>query len=538
MRRPQRAHQRTAQRTAPAHGAAGNRGFEQRLLLAALVVLAGGSLVAVGESTHLGPWEDLRLTENAQWLSSMTAVLAGVIAVVSLMRWRLVGDAAAGWVGGALLLYSAAGVALPDFVLNLVDSEANTRSLTALVTPAGTLVVIAMFAVALVLPPGDRWFRPGVVAITAIGAVAVGVFVLRELPSVTGALARPPAGRDLPTSEMIGQSCVALTWLGLGAAYMRRGLRRQRLLYTWLGLTLLGFAEARVVLSLGIAGTATPTIGYIIRALALLFGLYGATRELQYGFIEQRDQLLGSLLDLETAETRLRAERAAGEERAHDLRNALLAVGGAAHTLELYYESLEPRSRASLARALATEIQRIQSLITPVHLEETLFDLNEMLSPLVACCRANGQEIALDVPVGLKAFGRPAHTAEVVQNLLDNARRYAPGSPLRVRARPEHGDVVVRVEDRGAGVPISERALIFERGKRGSRSEGVEGSGLGLYVSARLMEEQGGSLWVEGRRGGGASFALRLLPQAPPAATGGQDGARDGVRARLLFGGA
>jgi signal transduction histidine kinase len=366
----------------------------------------------------------------------------------------------------------------------------------------------------------------------SFAAVVVGALVLRHVPFLAIALAGPTVGSPSHNAA-IAQTSVAVVWLALGAAYTARGVRRERALFTWLGLMLLGFAEARLVLSLNVGHAVSLTLSYGIRSLALVFGLYGAARELQHGFVEQRAQLIKSLLDLETAETRLRAEQAAGEERAHDLRSALLAVGGAAHTFECYYESLDGPTRESLARALSTEISRIQKLITPVHLEEVTFDVAEMLEPLVTCRAAAGDDITLSVPRGLLAVGRPAHTAEVVMNLLDNARRYAAGSPIRVRAERERRSVVIRVEDRGSGVPVSEQRLVFERGWRGAASSGVEGSGLGLYVAARLMEDQGGSLWVENRRGGGASFALRLpLGHPEPAPSVEASGA---VRDRLAL---
>ena len=54
------------------------------------------------------------------------------------------------------------------------------------------------------------------------------------------------------------------------------------------------------------------------------------------------------------------------------------------------------------------------------------------------------------------------------------------------------------------------RRSIFERSRRGSTSDGVEGSGLGLYVASRLMREQGGDLWVTDNPGGGAAFVMSL----------------------------
>jgi len=143
------------------------------------------------------------------------------------------------------------------------------------------------------------------------------------------------------------------------------------------------------------------------------------------------------------------------------------------------------------------------------------FSLAESLAPLVATERARGVKIDLDVAGDLDVVGRAGAVEQVIQTLFDNARRYARGTLLTVRAHREQEWVVLRIEDRGPGVAADQRETIFNRGVRGDAGQHVPGSGLGLYVAANLMQEQSGELWVDERPGGGASFAL-ALPVAPP----------------------
>ena len=76
----------------------------------------------------------------------------------------------------------------------------------------------------------------------------------------------------------------------------------------------------------------------------------------------------------------------------------------------------------------------------------------------------------------------------------------------------ERGDdrAIVRVQDQGRGVPPNERSRIFEPYARGAGNDEVPGSGIGLFASRRVVEAQGGDIWVEDAPDGGAVFAFSL----------------------------
>jgi signal transduction histidine kinase len=220
-------------------------------------------------------------------------------------------------------------------------------------------------------------------------------------------------------------------------------------------------------------------------------------------------------VDLLSHAEQLQHERDRRDERLHDVRSTLAAVRLAAGTLQRYDGKLASTQRASLTSAVTSELVRLERLIDPADGDRARpFDVEEALEGVVATERALGSDIVVNLK-GVRALGRPEDTAAIVQNLLVNARRYAPGSPIRITSYARRAQVEVRVEDRGPGLTAHEREEVFARGRRGSAGEQVAGSGLGLYVSRRLATEQGGDLLVTDRRGGGACFVLRL-PSAPP----------------------
>jgi two-component system phosphate regulon sensor histidine kinase PhoR len=130
-----------------------------------------------------------------------------------------------------------------------------------------------------------------------------------------------------------------------------------------------------------------------------------------------------------------------------------------------------------------------------------------------------GVELAVEVEPGMPRARIDDRAIQLaVINLIDNALKYAPGSDVvTVRATRENGSLVVRVVDRGPGVPAEERARIFERFVRGSsatRAAGsgkpVRGSGIGLALVKHIAESHGGKAWVEAAGGVGASFAISI----------------------------
>jgi signal transduction histidine kinase len=109
---------------------------------------------------------------------------------------------------------------------------------------------------------------------------------------------------------------------------------------------------------------------------------------------------------------------------------------------------------------------------------------------------------------------------EAERNLVENALRYAPESPVDVSATARDGEVLIEVADRGAGIPQPEQALVFERFYRGKDRPGAsngargtrDGSGLGLSIVRRVVERWGGAISLQSDASG-TRFVMRF-PQA------------------------
>ena len=113
-----------------------------------------------------------------------------------------------------------------------------------------------------------------------------------------------------------------------------------------------------------------------------------------------------------------------------------------------------------------------------------------------------------------------AAVAEVIYMLLDNASKYAPeNTEIRVAAmRVDALHVAIEVADEGPGVPPALRERVFEKFYRVPGREPVDpqrsGIGLGLSIARRLVEAQGGRMWIQASPSGGTAVMM-TLPGAP-----------------------
>ena len=135
--------------------------------------------------------------------------------------------------------------------------------------------------------------------------------------------------------------------------------------------------------------------------------------------------------------------------------------------------------------------------------------------PLLAA-KAEAMGVALiDQTAGIGAcevVGDRLRLKEVLINLLSNAVKYnVPGGRVTIRARSEGPHVLLEVEDTGSGLSAAQLANLFQPFNRlGAEASGIEGSGMGLFVSRRFIDLMGGAIDVESSPGVGTTVKVRL----------------------------
>ncbi len=192
-------------------------------------------------------------------------------------------------------------------------------------------------------------------------------------------------------------------------------------------------------------------------------------------------------------------------------------------------QKFSPAFKDEIKRNIAELDQLIDEILLASRLDARETDMGTVeavdLTGLAAeeCARAGAElvETGNAQPVVVQGVAKLLRRA--LRNLLENARRYADG-PARVEILRDGAHAVVRVRDRGPGVPADQRERIFEPFYRlPGASEREGGVGLGLALVRSITQRHGGQASCEGQAGGGACFVLRLplggaaAPAAPPA---------------------
>jgi signal transduction histidine kinase len=123
-----------------------------------------------------------------------------------------------------------------------------------------------------------------------------------------------------------------------------------------------------------------------------------------------------------------------------------------------------------------------------------------------------GITINTDIPEALPEVEADGERLkQVLNNLLSNAIKFSNGgSRVTVRSEAKNGELMVRVNDQGIGVPEEAMKHLFERFYRATDTARVGGTGLGLYISKQIVEAHGGYIWAESKVGEGSTFSFAL----------------------------
>jgi two-component system sensor histidine kinase KdpD len=241
----------------------------------------------------------------------------------------------------------------------------------------------------------------------------------------------------------------------------------------------------------------------------------------------ERAQLAESAREADLLQVTEKLQTALLNSISHDLRTPLASIIGILSSIN--DDSLDQSTRQNLIDAGLEEAQRLNRLMGnlmdmtrldagALKVSRELSDAQELVGSALGQLkeRLRNRKLILKVPGDLPPVPMDVVLmGQVLVNLLDNALKYSPpDQPIEVQALAEGGEMLLKVKDRGVGIPPNDLENILNKFYRVQHPGKPGGTGLGLSICKGIVEAHGGRIWARNQPGGGAIFTVALPLQA------------------------
>ena len=234
--------------------------------------------------------------------------------------------------------------------------------------------------------------------------------------------------------------------------------------------------------------------------------IFGAFTE---SFDIMREELKASR-QREEAAVRSRKEMIA--ELSHDIKTPVSTIKAMVDFLELTTENEAQKETLASINSKADRIDKLVSNLfhaTLEELEQLEVRTEELSSRELTQIITEADHLKMVSRLDVQdcvIMADKLRLEQIIGNIISNSYKYA-HTPMTVNSRFEGNCLLVELSDKGGGVPEDEIELVTEKFRRGSNSQGKEGSGIGLYISNYLMNRMGGQLSC---RNNGEGFTVEL----------------------------
>ena len=207
------------------------------------------------------------------------------------------------------------------------------------------------------------------------------------------------------------------------------------------------------------------------------------------------------------------------QDASHELRTPLTSLRTNVAVLRRGFEQLQPEAREQLLADLESETRELSDLVNELVELATEARDDEPLQPMRLVdvvdrvAERGRRRFNRDIEVSADASmidGRPGALERALQNLIDNACKFAPTGTVEVTVL--NGAITVR--DHGPGLVEADIPHLFDRFYRSVQMRGMPGSGLGLAIVKSVAEAHGGTVFARNAESGGAEFGITLNPSS------------------------
>jgi len=209
----------------------------------------------------------------------------------------------------------------------------------------------------------------------------------------------------------------------------------------------------------------------------------------------------------------------------HELNTPLGFIKGYATTLLRDDISWDEVTRREFLSIIDEEADRLRELIDhlldssrlqsgTLRMHFQIVRLDSLLRDISVRARSRNENLNIYLNIketNVRCQADPTRIAQVIDNLLSNAAKYAPGAPVIISLDVVDSKAHIAVRDRGPGIATEHLPHLFKRFYRvPDKSAGVRGTGLGLFICRQIINAHDGQISVESRPGEGTTFHIYL----------------------------
>ncbi len=248
----------------------------------------------------------------------------------------------------------------------------------------------------------------------------------------------------------------------------------------------------------------------------------------QISFLLDRQYYISFEKTLEEQNLQLQLQKDFISTISHELRNPLGFIKGYTTTLLREDASWDEQTRKEFLVIIDQETDHMQTLIDNLldssrlqvgllKMNLQLTHLDTLINNILAREKIHHPDLQteLRVPGSIQPIQADPHRlGQVIENLVSNAIKYAPGSKITVTLVQDQDNTFIDVQDYGAGIPEKYLQFIFERFFRITDQDSVvRGSGLGLFICRQIIKAHGGEIWAISPAGQGTTIRIQLPGQ-------------------------
>jgi signal transduction histidine kinase len=508
-----------------------------------IIVLAGWTLLVVW-------FPELRIdlrSQGARWsLETLVLTILLLTSLLAYVRYSLNGSRSSLFLSISFMVLAASQAALT--IQTALDGPGRGSRHEVFAWLAGESLAAVLLLIGLIRPRRatggggrriPRFWPPAILALSGLAAAHLALWTFGDhLPapgSIAGSLDASGAallgGRHLLELALGGLS--AFLWLAATGAAAGPAEPQERAFSLWIvpALALAAFSQFHYLL-FPTEFTERISTGDLLLLTFSLVLFVAVLAEIRRMYVAERHQAweLEAAYEAEQGRTRELANLIRFRSRlfrvlTHELANPVSVLRGFSMSLAQQWDILDEDRRRQILQRVERVSVRLRDLVE----EAATISLLDTPGLSLVKRRELGVELIRDavesesVPDGRilvrvqpgaeEAIVEADHTRilQVLRNLLSNAEKYSePDTRIEVRMASKNGEVTFSVIDSGRGMAADEMPRLFQEFSRLASADGVPGSGLGLYVSRRIVQAHGGRIWAESRPGAGSRFSFAL----------------------------